>query len=134
MIPYSVVAPEYGDRMYFISKQFHFSASHEQSQLPPEYACSRLHGHNYIVEINMCAPEVDDWGFAFDIAKLKPFQRIIDDELDHRHLNDILPGQTSTECLAKWLYDRAKALYPDRLYSIRVSETPKIWAEYRESV
>jgi 6-pyruvoyltetrahydropterin/6-carboxytetrahydropterin synthase len=119
--------------MYFISKQYHFSASHIQPQLPPDYACSRLHGHNYVVEIIMCAKELDAWGFAFDIAKLKPFQRIIDEELDHRHLNDVLPGFTSTENLAKWLYDRAKAMWPEHLYSIRVSETPKIWAEYRET-
>jgi len=119
--------------MYFISKQFHFSASHIQQQLPPEYACSRLHGHNYVVEIIMHAKELDEKGFAFDVGELKPFQRIIDDELDHRHLNDILPGFTSTECLAKWLFDRAKALWPAHLYSIRISETPKIWAEYRET-
>ncbi len=118
--------------MYFISKQYHFSASHQQQQLPPDYGCYRLHGHNYVVEIIMQAKALDEKGFVFDINDLKPFQHIIDDELDHRHLNDVLPGYTSAECLAKWLFDRAKALWPQHLYSIRVQETPKIWAEYRE--
>jgi 6-pyruvoyltetrahydropterin/6-carboxytetrahydropterin synthase len=118
--------------MYFVSKQYHFSASHQQHQLPPSYGCSRLHGHNYVVEIIMRAERLDDKGFVFDINDLKPFQEIIDEDLDHRHLNDILPGYTSAECLAKWLFDRAKVHWADHLYAIRVQETPKIWAEYRE--
>jgi len=119
--------------MFYISKQYHFSASHQQHQLPDSYPCSRLHGHNYLVEIIMRAEALDEKGFVFDVGDLKPFQKIIDNELDHRHLNDILPGYTSAECLAKWLFDRAKVLWPNHLYSIRVQETPKIWAEYRDS-
>ena len=119
--------------MYRITKQFHFSASHEQPQLPASYPCSRLHGHNYIVEITMKAEALDDKGFAFDLADFKPFADLIADKLDHRHLNDILPGFTSSECLAKWLYDQAKHWWPHGLESVKVWETPKIWAEYRES-
>ncbi len=119
--------------MYFISKQYFFSASHEQHQLPESYACSRLHGHNYVAEIVMKAETLDEKGFAFDLADLKPFEQLIADKLDHRHLNDVLPGFTSSECLAKWLYDQAKGWWPQAVYSVRVQETPKIWAEYRES-
>jgi len=119
--------------VYLISKQFHFSASHEQRQLPESYACARLHGHNYIAEIVLKADELTDVGFAFDLADLKPFERLIAEQLDHRHLNDVLPGFTSSECLARWLYDRAKEWWPKALYSVRVHETPKIWAEYRET-
>ena len=80
----------------------------------------------------MKAETLDDKGFASDLADLSPFKAIIDN-LDHRHLNDILPGFTSSECLAKWLYDQAKVHWPQAIYAIRVHETPKIWAEYRES-
>jgi len=117
--------------MYLVSKQYPFSASHEQSQLPVSYACARLHGHNYIAELTMQADVLDAFGFVFDLANLKPFEQIVSEELDHRHLNDVLPGFTSSECLAKWLYERAKALWPTAVYSVRVQETPKIWAEYR---
>jgi 6-pyruvoyltetrahydropterin/6-carboxytetrahydropterin synthase len=118
--------------MYFISKQYHFSASQQQTQLPASHPDHRLHGHNYIVEIILRAEQLDEYGFVIEVGDLKPFQRIIDDELDHRHLNDVLPGHTSSECLAKWLFDRAKALWPKQIYAIRINETPKIWAEYRE--
>ncbi|HUM68046.1 MAG TPA: 6-carboxytetrahydropterin synthase, partial [Chloroflexota bacterium] len=37
--------------MYTISKQFHFSASHQLNGLPLEHQCARLHGHNYEVEL-----------------------------------------------------------------------------------
>ena len=119
--------------MYTIAKQFEFSASHQQSQLPEGHPCARLHGHNYVAELILHTEKLDSVGFVIDFGELKPFKRIIDDELDHRHLNDILPGFTSSECLAQWLYDRAKALWPDLVYAVRVSETPKTWAEYRES-
>ena len=100
--------------MYTISKQFSFSASHEQKQLSPDNPCYRLHGHNYVVELTLRSQTLDpQTGFVIDFKDMKPFQQIIDDELDHRHLNDILPGYTSAECLAEWLYARAKAIWPD---------------------
>jgi len=118
--------------MYTISKQFHFSASHRLEQMPPDHPCYRLHGHNYVVEIILRAARLNADGFVLDYRALEPFKRIIDDELDHRHLNDVLPVIPSAELLAEWLYNRAKALWPTLIYAIRVSETPRTWAEYRE--
>ena len=118
--------------MYIISKQFSFSASHRLQQLPTDHPCYRLHGHNYIVEIVLQAEKLDRDGFVLDYRALEPFKQIIDNELDHRHLNDILGEVTTAECLAKWLYERAYALWPGIMYAVRVSETPRTWAEYRE--
>jgi 6-pyruvoyltetrahydropterin/6-carboxytetrahydropterin synthase len=120
--------------MYFISKQFHFSASHRLEHLPENHPCYRLHGHNYVVELILRTNELDRNGFVVDYRELEPFKRIIDNELDHRHLNDILPDMTSAECLAQWLYGRAKQFWPNLIYSVRISETPKTWAEFREQV
>jgi len=119
--------------MYSISKEFHFSASHRLDHLPETHPCYRLHGHNYVVEIVLQSKQLDAKSFVLDYGELAPFKRIIDDELDHRHLNDILPGVTSAECLAEWLFNRAKQFWPELVYAVRVSETPKTWAEYRES-
>ncbi|HVO44410.1 MAG TPA: 6-carboxytetrahydropterin synthase [Aggregatilineales bacterium] len=118
--------------MYTICKQFTFSASHQQSQLPPDHPCARLHGHNYMVELILRSKTLDKNGFVVDFSDLKPFKRIIDDELDHRHLNDILPGYTSAENLAEWLYQRARGFWPELVFAVRVYETPKLWAEYSE--
>ena len=118
--------------MYQISKEFHFSASHRLEHLPEDHPCFRLHGHNYIVELILQAETLGPEDFVVDYRKLEPFKRIVDDELDHRHLNDILPGTTSAECLAQWLFERAKQFWPTLVYAVRVSETPKTWAQYRE--
>ena len=115
--------------MYRIAKQFHFSASHIIDGLPDTHKCSRLHGHNYVVELRLESETLDQYGFIVDYHDLTPFKELIDDELDHRHLNDVLPGATSAEAIAKFLYLRAKAKWR-QVSKVRVSETGKTWGEY----
>jgi 6-pyruvoyltetrahydropterin/6-carboxytetrahydropterin synthase len=117
--------------MYIISKQFHFSASHQLPTLPEGHPCKRLHGHNYVVEVVLQAEALDEHGFVIDYGDLKPFKQMIDDTLDHRHLNDVLPCTPSSENLARYLYDWAKARWP-QVAEMRVSETPRTWAVYRD--
>lgn len=117
--------------MYRITKKFYFSASHIIEGLPSTHKCSRLHGHNYLVELVLQTDALDRYGFVVDYNDLGPFKDVIDNELDHRHLNDVLPGATSTEAIAKWLYGRAKEMWP-QVSKVRVSETEKTWAEYSE--
>lgn len=117
--------------MYQISKQFHFSASHILGGLSEDHPCGRLHGHNYIVEVVLQSTQLNQVGFVVDYGDLKPLRDYIDSQLDHRHLNDVLPGQPSAENIAKHLFDLCKRYWPET-YAIRVSETPKTWAEYRE--
>lgn len=119
--------------MYVIAKQFHFSASHILEGLPDGHPCGRLHGHNYAVELRLSRPGLNHQGFVKDYGELKPFSDHIDSTLDHRHLNDVLEVQPSAEQIAKYLYAVALILFPDvMIHSVRVSETPKTWAEYSE--
>lgn len=119
--------------MWRIAKQFAFSASHVLDTLPAEHPCSRLHGHNYSVEVVMAGDRLDEHGFVIDYKLLDeavwPFIR---DRLDHRHLNDVLPC-TSAEAIARAIWEAADdALRPGpaRVEWVRVSETPKTWAEF----
>ncbi len=118
--------------MYTIIKQFSFSASHVLENLPEGHPCARLHGHNYVVELVLEGLELDESGFVRDYRDLAPFKTFIDEKLDHRHLNDIMDGPTSAENLARFLYEFAHGLWPE-VTAVRVSETPKTWAEYRPS-
>jgi 6-pyruvoyltetrahydropterin/6-carboxytetrahydropterin synthase len=118
--------------MYQISKQFHFSGSHAQAQLPADNPCRRLHGHNYVLEIVLRAEELNEVGFVVDYKDLRPLKEYIDDEFDHRHLNDVIGDITSVEALCKHFYEWCKERWP-QTYAIRISETPKTWAEYRPS-
>lgn len=117
--------------MYTIQKQFTFSASHQLEGLPDNHQCARLHGHNYIIEVVLQWQTLDKVGFVVDYGELNPLKQYIDKNLDHRHLNDVLDFQTSAENLAKHLYHFCKKLWP-QTKAVRISETPKTWAEYRE--
>ncbi len=117
--------------MFTISKRFEFSASHVLDHLAAGHPCARLHGHNYAVEVLVESPCLDDRGFCqLDYRELDAFKRWIDDTLDHRHLNDVVPVRTTAENLARYIFTEAKkvSLF---VVAVRVSETPKTWAEYR---
>lgn len=116
--------------MFTITKDFHFSASHQLVGLPDWHPCSRLHGHNYIVQVVLAAETLNREGFVVDLNQLKPVKDLIDEQLDHRHLNEVLDFQTSAENIAHYFYQWVKTRCP-QVVAVRVSETPKIWAEYR---
>jgi len=118
--------------MYKITKEFHFSASHQLSSLPETHQCARLHGHNYLVVIELSSADLDEHGFVRDFGDLSALKTHIDTELDHRHLNDVFGhDKVTSEFLAKTLYVWSKARWPE-VTAVRVSETPRTWAEYGE--
>ena len=117
--------------MYRIAKEFHFSASHQLKGLPDDHPCARLHGHNYVVVVELASERLDAHGFVRDYRALAPLKHHIDEHFDHRHLNDVLGDDMVTaERLARHLYDWCAARWPETA-AVRVSETPKTWAEYR---
>ena len=115
--------------MYKITKQFSFSASHILEGLPLEHPCSRLHGHNYVVTVHLKAEQLNNVGFVKDYRELDNVKKYIDEELDHRHLNDIFSFNPTAENIAKHLYDVFKREISE-LYAVEVSETPKTTAIY----
>lgn len=112
---------------YTISKEFHFSASHQLDGLPDDHQCARLHGHNYVVVLRLASHQLNPVGFVLDYGDLAPFKKYVDDALDHRHLNDLLPFNPTAENLARWLFDVA-ASWGWPVDGVGVSETPKTWA------
>ena len=117
--------------MFSITKEFAFSASHTLSLLPDEHQCARLHGHNYIVKIELHSNDLDDVGFVTDYGDLSPLKKYIDEKFDHRDLNQVMKHPNPTaELIAKYFYDWCLQLFPNTA-AIHVSETPKTWATYR---
>ena len=117
--------------MYQIRKQFEFSAAHQLKGLPADHPCSRLHGHNYVVEV-VLAGRLDEHSFVVDYRELDSFKKFINTNFDHRNLNEVLDGrQTTAENIAYYLFRWCKSRWPET-FSVRVSETPKTWAEYFE--
>lgn len=117
--------------MFSISKQFHFSASHQLFGLDDDHPCSRLHGHNYIAEVVLESQTLNTVGFVRDYRELSDLKDYIDEHLDHRHLNDVLgQNNTTAELLAQHLYEWSHARWHE-VVAVRISETPKTWAQYR---
>lgn len=118
---------------YTITKDFEFSASHQLTGLPDDHPCSRLHGHNYVVRIKLRAKRLDDRGFVMDYGDLSTVKEFIDEELDHRHINDEFEFNPTAENLAQYIYDWCvDNNWPSwPMHSVSVSETPKTWATYK---
>ena len=120
---------------YTISKEFHFSAAHQLNGLPPEHQCSRLHGHNYRVIVELATKTLDETGFIVDYGDLKPFGDWIDEEVDHRNLNEVFPSiPTTAETLAKLFAYKFVNTVPVfrrvNFVGVTVCETPKTTASF----
>ena len=117
--------------MFRITKQFHFSASHQLLGLPDDHPCTRLHGHNYTVTVELASSKLDAHGFVRDYRELDALKNYLDDEVDHRHLNEVFGDDlTTAEQLARIFYQWCIVRWPE-VTAVSVSETPKSSAEYR---
>ena len=82
-----------------------FAAAHTLRDYPG--ACSRMHGHNWKVEAEVVAYELNDIGMAIDFKDIKREVRAIAKELDHFYLNDLEPFQEinpTAENIAQYFY------------------------------
>ncbi len=82
-----------------------FASAHTLRDYPG--ACSRMHGHNWKVEVEVIASQLDDIGMAIDFKHIKQAARDVGGELDHRYLNEIPPFDQinpTAENIAAWLY------------------------------
>jgi 6-pyruvoyltetrahydropterin/6-carboxytetrahydropterin synthase len=117
--------------MYTIAKRFAFSASHIIGGLPADHPCAQLHGHNYEIMVILQSPSLDHVGFVRDYHELSDLREFIKATLDHKHLNDVLGhDRTTSEVISKWLFEWCKSRWHE-VAAVRVSETPRVWAEYR---
>jgi queuosine biosynthesis protein QueD len=68
-----------------LRKTFRFEASHILPKHPGK--CSRLHGHSWVLHVEVEGPVNADTGFVMDYADISaPWKEFVDHALDHRHL------------------------------------------------
>lgn len=93
--------------MYYISKRLEISAAH---RLDLDYAskCSSLHGHNWIITVHCRARELNANGMVTDFTDVK---RLIEDKLDHKVLNDVVPFNPTAENIAAWICGAVENCY-----------------------
>lgn len=103
-----------------------------------EGICNRLHGHNWQVDVEVCASELNDIGMGMDFREIKTATKRLIDALDHRNLNDIPPFDQinpTAENIAAYIY---KALSEElnneqvKVCNITIWETPRACVSYSE--
>jgi 6-pyruvoyltetrahydropterin/6-carboxytetrahydropterin synthase len=93
--------------MYEITITRSFSAAHVLKDIGGK--CEGLHGHNFIVDVSLAAPDLNKEGLLLDFRILKEWTDEILDALDHKYLNELpyfINLNPSAENLARFLHDR----------------------------
>ncbi len=128
----------------FLTKIFHFSAAHQYGHddwsaeknwevFGPD---SKVHGHNYTLEVMVTAAVSPETGFIVDLGELMGIvQKYVIDILDHSQFDKDVEWfkdkQPSTENLVKFIWDQIKPrLTHVTLHRIRLHETPTIFTDY----
>lgn len=107
--------------MYYVSKKLEIAASHHLETGKPT-KCSRLHGHNYRVEIFCRSETLDQNGMVVDFGLIK--SRVFD-VLDHKDLNEVLGFNPTSENIARWICGQVPCCY-----KVSVQETGSNTAVY----
>jgi 6-pyruvoyltetrahydropterin/6-carboxytetrahydropterin synthase len=106
-----------------IFKEFTIEAAHWLPNVPEGHKCHRLHGHSFRIAIHVSGPLDPQLGWVMDFAEIKTAYKAIEDQIDHRCLNEVegLENPTS-ENLARWLWTRLRPALP-LLCKVVVKET-----------
>lgn len=113
--------------MFYIQKRIEISAAH-QLFLDYESKCNHLHGHNWIITIFCKAKTLNHNGMVVDFSHIK---EKIHKKLDHTFLNEVIPGNTTAENIAKWVCENVG----ETCYKVQVQESEGNIAIYeREDV
>ena len=128
----------------YLTKVFHFNAAHQYGHsdwtdeknwevFGPD---SKIHGHNYTLEVMVTGDIVEDTGFLVDLGHLKKIvKKNVIDILDHS-LFDVevewfKDKQPSSENLVIFIWNQIQSeLKGAKLHRIRLHETPTIFTDY----
>lgn len=123
-------------RLYTLKVLTDFAASHALRNY--EGACQRMHGHNWKVEVEATATQLDNVGMGIDFKQLKRATNQVLDGLDHYHLNDIPPFNEinpTAENIAAYLYaEISKIINAEfiKISAVTVWETDRACVKYTE--
>lgn len=113
-----------------------FASAHTLRGYPG--ACARMHGHNWKVETEVLATELDEVGMGVDFKVIKQATRDIAGQLDHRYLNELEPftriNPTAENIAAYFFRELSSQLNSPRLrvQAVTLWETERACVRYAE--
>ncbi len=113
-----------------------FASAHTLRDYPGD--CSRMHGHNWKLEVEVTAIDLNDHGMGMDFKTIKTATRELAKTLDHRYLNDIPPFDTinpTAENIARFFYQKlSDTLNNDiaKVSGVTLWETDRACVKYSE--
>ncbi|MEN8801201.1 MAG: 6-carboxytetrahydropterin synthase QueD [Thiogranum sp.] len=113
-----------------------FASAHTLRDYPG--ACARMHGHNWKVEVEVAASELDAMGMGVDFRVIKQAARDVAERLDHRYLNDLEPFtrlNPTAENIAAYFYQELSAQLSNdriRVHAVTLWETERACVRYVE--
>lgn len=121
--------------MHNISIETSISAAHLLRDY--EGPCSRLHGHNWKIRVEVSSTKLDKHGIAIDFLELKNITWQVIGPFDHNNFNEIPPFDNlnpTAENIVKYFFDEIEKLLPNftSLNSIQLWETEKYAVEYKK--
>ena len=128
----------------YLTKLFYFNAAHQyghkdwsdEKNKNVFGSDSKVHGHNYTLEVMVTGEVNHDTGFIVDLGHLKKIvNKYVIGVLDHtqfeKEVEWFKDKQPSSENLAQFIWTQIKPhLEGARLYRIRLRETPTIFTDY----
>ena len=121
---------------YLLKVSTGFAAAHSLRDYPGD--CSRLHGHNWKVDVEVEATALNGVGMGVDFKVIKQAARDLAATLDHRNLNDIPPfdriNPTAENIAAFFHRGLSEVLNTDtvRVMAVMLWETDSAGVRYRE--
>jgi len=122
--------------LYTIKVITDFAAAHLLRGYAGE--CSRLHGHNWKVEVEIAARALDEVGMGLDFKDIKANTREVIGKMDHRNLNDLPPFDQinpTAENIAAHIYKTLAANLNDeraQVSAVTIWETERACVKYTE--
>ncbi len=114
-----------------------FASAHSLRNYPGD--CSRLHGHNWQVEVMVQSKVLNDIGIAIDFRDIKKQTKVVANRLDHQYLNEVKPFDTlnpTAENIAKYFYEEVGQLINNQDVTVKevtIWETPRASVTYSET-
>lgn len=113
-----------------ICKQFKFDSAHRLPSVPDGHPCGRIHGHSYMLEVEVSGQIDNETGWLMDYDELKRVVNPWVDGMDHQFLNDIEGlKHTTAEEIAVWFWNRLQPQLPG-LTRITIYENPTSRCDY----